>query len=215
MSRTIFAVLSVATAALVAGCTRGPTAASNDAPIPVSVAYPIEREVSDYGEYTGRTAAVDSVDVRARAWGYLEKINFKEGAMVTKGDVLFEIDPRPYKAALAQAEGNLAAVQARLKRLDSDLERVKKLPPGSVSSQELDKYNGDRSEAAASLEALQAAVNSAKLDLDYTKVIAPVSGRISRYFITVGNLIQSGGHGQRAADDDRLGRSDVRLLRRR
>ena len=115
--------------------------------------------------------------------------------MVRKGDVLFEIDARPYKAALAQAEGSLGAAKARLDRVEADLARVKKLPENTVSPQEMDKYIGDRNEAAAQVEALKANVGQAKLDLEYTKVIAPIAGRVSRYLVTVGNLIQAGATG--------------------
>src|SRR5262249_35987865 len=157
------------------------------------VSYPVERDVTDYADFTARTAAVDSVEVRARVWGYLDKVNFKEGALVKKGDVLFEIDPRTYQAALAQAEGNVASMQARLTRLDADLARARRLvSTGAIPREEFDKIVGDRGEAAASLQALRAAVQQAKLDLEYTKVIAPVNGRVSRYVVTQGNLIQSG-----------------------
>src|SRR5271167_4391219 len=92
-----------------AGCARAPSEAPAAAPPPVTVSYPVEREVTDYADYTARTAAVDSVELRARVSGYLDKVNFKEGALVKKGDVLFEIDPRTYKAVVKQAEGTLAA----------------------------------------------------------------------------------------------------------
>ena len=105
------------------GCSRAPSDAPPAAPIPVTVSYPVEREVTDYADFTARTASVDSVEVRARVWGYLDKVNFKEGALVKKGDVLFQIDPRTYRAALAQAEGNLASMQSRVRRLDADLHR--------------------------------------------------------------------------------------------
>src|SRR3954451_7393750 len=107
-----------------AGCTRVPSGVPKAAPPPVTVSRPVEREVTDYVDFTGRTAAVDSVELRARVWGYLDKVNFQEGALVQKGDVLFEIDPLVYKAALRQAEGTLAAAQARVERLDADLARV-------------------------------------------------------------------------------------------
>lgn len=177
------------------GCARAPSEAPA-APVPVTVSYPVERNVTDYADFTARTAAVDSVEVRARVWGYLDKVNFQEGALVNKGDVLFEIDPRTYKAALAQAEGNLTSLQARLNRLDADQARAQYLVGrGAVSREEYEKIAGDRGEAAASSEALRAAVHQAKLDLEYTKVIAPVSGRVSRYVVTQGNLIQSGQNG--------------------
>jgi RND family efflux transporter MFP subunit len=178
------------------GCARAPSEAPVAAPIPVTVSYPVEREVTDYSEFTARTAAVDSVEVRARVWGYLDKVNFEEGALVNKGDVLFEIESRTYRAVLAQAEGNLASMQARLERLGSDLARAKQmLNNRAIGREEFDKIAGDRGETAASLQALKATVEQAKLDLEYTKVIAPVSGRVSRYVVTQGNLIQSGQNG--------------------
>ena len=92
----------------VAGCARPHSEGPAAAPPPVTVSYPVEREVTDYADFTARTAAVDSVELRARVSGYLDKVNFKEGARVKKGDALFEIDPRTYKAVLQSAEGNLA-----------------------------------------------------------------------------------------------------------
>src|SRR5271156_4164088 len=88
-----------------AGCVRAPSAAPEAAPTPVTVSRPVERDVTDYADFTGRTAAVDSVEVRARVWGYLDRVNFKEGALVNKGDVLFEIDPRLYRADLERGRG--------------------------------------------------------------------------------------------------------------
>jgi RND family efflux transporter MFP subunit len=149
--------------------------------------------VTDYADYTARTAAVDSVELRARVSGYLDKVNFKEGALVKKGAVLFEIDPRTYQAVLKNAGGNLAAAEARVRRLEADLARAEQLIRSrSISREEYDKVIGDRGEAVASQAALKAAVERAQLDLDFTKVTAPVSGRISRYFVTVGNLVQAG-----------------------
>src|SRR5438046_1570993 len=92
------AALVLGLAAGLTGCKREPQ--ETPGPTPVTVSYPVERDVTEYTDFTGRTAAVDSVEVRARVWGYLDKVNFKEGAMVQKGDVLFEIDPRIYRAAL-------------------------------------------------------------------------------------------------------------------
>jgi RND family efflux transporter MFP subunit len=181
----------VAVAAL-AGC-GAPQAALGPPPPPeVLVSFPVSRKVTDYEDFPGRTEAVVSVDLRARVNGYLSKVNFKEGAEVKEGDVLFEIDPRPYKAAYDQAVGNLASMEARLKRMDLDLARARKLVDTRAMSQEdYDKIEGDRGEAAASLEALKAAVERAKLDLDFTKVLAPVSGQISRRYIDPGNLVKA------------------------
>src|SRR3954447_1753294 len=176
-----------------AGCVRVPSAAPEAAPTPVTVSRPVERDVTDYADFTGRTAAVDSVEVRARVWGYLDKVNFKEGALVRKDDVLFEIDPRIYRADLERAEGTVAPYQARVHRLERDYHRAKNLlARGAVGQEEYDRYEGDYREAAANLDVAKANRDLAALNLDYTRVTAPVSGRVSRYVVTVGNLIQSG-----------------------
>src|SRR5256884_4415294 len=175
-----------------AACSLAPAEAPAPAPPAVMVSAPIERDVTDYADFTARTAAVEAVGVRARVWGYLVKVTFTEGALVKKGDVLFEIDPRTYQVALAQAEGNLASLDARLKRLDADLGRAQQLVGRAMSREEYDRIAGDRGETAASIRAAQAAVDRAKLDLAFTKVTAPVSGRVSRTLVTVGNLVQSG-----------------------
>src|SRR6516164_8801478 len=130
------------------GCARPPMEAPPMAPPSIQVSYPVEQEVSDYVDFTGRTAAVDSVEIRARVWGYLDKVNFKEGALVKKGDLLFQIDPRTYQAALNQAEGNLASMEARLKRQEADFTRAQRLIKNSALSREdYDKIEGDREES--------------------------------------------------------------------
>src|SRR5258708_28216663 len=98
-----------------AGCSRGPSETPVEPPTPVKVSQPVEQYVTDYADFTARTAAKDSVEVRAHVWGYLDRVNFKEGALVTKGDVLFEIDPRPYQAMLNQAKAKVAQDEAQLK----------------------------------------------------------------------------------------------------
>jgi len=185
-------ILALALVTTLTGCSRTPPLTPPTPPA-VSISVPIEREVTEFAEYTARTVAVDSVEVRARVWGYLDKVNFKEGAIVKKGDVLFEIDAQTYQTALSQAEGNLAAAVARADRLSADLARAKKMvTTGAMSQEEFDKTAGDYSEATSARAAQKAAVERAKLDLDYTKVIAPIGGRTSRYNVTVGNLIQPG-----------------------
>jgi RND family efflux transporter MFP subunit len=152
--------------------------------------------VTDYTDYTARTAAVDSVEVRAHVWGYLEKVNFKEGAMVKKGDVLFELDARPYQALLNQAKAKVAQDEAQLTFDEAEYQRNLKLAStGAVSKSDLDKSAAARGVDVANIAADKAGVASRQLDLDYTKVLAPVSGRTSRYVVTVGNLIQSGDQG--------------------
>jgi RND family efflux transporter MFP subunit len=178
------------------GCARGPSEAPATAPTPVNVSRPIVQDVTDYADFIGRTEAVDSVSVRARVWGYLEKVNFKEGALVKKGDVLFEIDPKVYEAVLNQAKAKVAQDAAQLKYNEADYQRTLKLAEkGAVSQDALELSRSSRDIAAANLGADKASQARAQLDLDYTKVIAPVSGRVSRYNVTVGNLVQSGDQG--------------------
>jgi RND family efflux transporter MFP subunit len=176
----------------VAGCARAP-AETPPAPTPVTVSYPVEREVTDHADFTARTAAVDSVEVRAHVWGFLDKVNFKEGAMVQKGDVLFELDPRPYEAVLNQAKAKVAQDQAQLTYDEAEYQRnLRLVQTGAVARSDLDKTAAARGVDLANIAADKAQVASRQLDRDYTKVIAPVSGRVSRYVVTVGNLIMSG-----------------------
>jgi multidrug efflux pump subunit AcrA (membrane-fusion protein) len=120
--RNILLGLGMALATL-AGCARTPSEAPEAAPTPVTVSHPIERDVTDYADFTARTAAVDSVEVRAHVWGYLDKVNFKEGALVKKGDILFEIDPRPYQALLNQAKAKVAQDEAQLTYDEAEYQR--------------------------------------------------------------------------------------------
>jgi RND family efflux transporter MFP subunit len=187
--------LAVILSVCMAGCTRAPAEAPT-ATISVSVSHPLERQVTDYAEFTARTEAVDSVDVRAHVWGYLQKVNFKEGAIVNKGDVLFELDPRPYEALLNQAKAKVVQDQAQLAYDEAEYQRnLNLVRTGSVSRSDLDKTAAARGVDKANIAADKAQVASRQLDLDYTKVLAPVSGRTSRYVVTVGNLIQSGDQG--------------------
>src|ERR1700722_4046376 len=122
------------------GCARTPTEAPAAAPVTVTVSYPVERYVTDYADFTARVAPVDSVEVRAHAWGYLEKVNFKEGALVKKGDVLFEIDPRPYQALLDQANAKVRQDQAQLTYDEALYQRNRVLiRTGAVSREDLEK----------------------------------------------------------------------------
>ncbi len=196
MSRTltgVFSTLVLGVCLNVAGCGRAPVEGPAPAPMPVAVSYPVERDVTDYADFTGRTAAVDSVEVRARVSGYLDKVNFKEGALVKKDDKLFEIDLRPYRAELERARGTVAQFEARVHRLERDYQRAKSLiVRGAVGQEEFDRYEGDYRESVANLDVAKANRDLAALNVEYAKVIAPVSGRVSRYVVTVGNLIQSG-----------------------
>jgi RND family efflux transporter MFP subunit len=177
----------------VAGCARRPAEAPAPSPISIAVSHPVEREVTEQKEFTARVAAVDSVEVRAHVWGYLDKVNFKEGALVKKGDVLFELDPRPYQALLYQAKAKVAQDEAQLTFDEAEYRRnMTLLEKMAVSRSDFDKSAAARGVDIANIAADKAVVASRQLDLEYTKVIAPVSGRVSRYVVTVGNLIQSG-----------------------
>ncbi len=195
MSRSLnvpFAAMLILSLGLT-GCGQNSSGAVATAPIPVLVSHPIQRNVGDYIDFTSRTAAVESVDVRARVSGYLEKINFKEGELVKKGDVLVEIDPRPYQALVEYAEAQLAASEARLNKAKADNARAKsiaKISPGNISVQDLDQYEAAEGEAIANVGTAKASLESNQLNLGFTKVISPIDGRASRYDLTVGNLVQ-------------------------
>lgn len=159
----------------------------------VSVANPLARQITDWDEFTGRLAAVKSVEIRARVSGYLQKIGFTEGALVEKGDLLFVIDPRPYAAVLAESKAELSRARAHLKLTTNELKRAQGLhKTHAISDEELDARTQQRSEAQAVMEADVASVQSAQLEVDFTHVTAPISGRISRAFVHEGNLVTGG-----------------------
>lgn len=178
--------------ALAAGCRRAPPPIAAAKPPEVVVAAPIVRSFTEYEEFTGRTEAVRTIDLRARVTGYLEKAFVAEGAEVNEGDVLFEIDPRTYAAEVEKARANLAVAEARLKRLEADYRRSEPLMRSGASSQEeFDRIAGDRAEALASVGVAKAGLDVAQLNLGFTKVRAPISGRISRNAIDPGNLVKA------------------------
>ena len=159
-------------------------------PTVVSVARPIADEVTDYVDVTGRTESVETVDIRARVSGYLVGIHFKPGQDVSQGDLLFEIDPRPYQTELERALGDVARHQATLARLDLDFKRAERLlPTNAMSREDYDAIIGHIGEAKAAIQSAEAVVSRARLDLDFTKITAPIAGQISRELITVGNLV--------------------------
>jgi multidrug efflux system membrane fusion protein len=157
----------------------------------VSVATPVVRDVIDYEYATGRTDAEKTVEIRARVSGYLTKVLFQPGVEVNEGDSLFEIDPRPYQAALDRANGELARSEALVQRLVKDQERAQKLPAGTITPQELDKISSDLAEAEADVQVSRAQVESATLDLEFTNIKAPFGGRIGRNLLSEGNLVSA------------------------
>ena len=192
----IGSIVVLGTCLALMGCTRARSATPPAEPLTVTVSYPIERFVTDSAEFTSRIAAVDSVNVRAHVWGYLDKVNFKEGALVKKGEVLFELDPRPYQAMVNQAQAKVAQDEAQLTFDEAEYQRnVSLVRTGAVARSDLDKSAAARGVDIANVAADRAVVAARQLDLDYTKVKAPVTGRVSRYDVTAGNLVQSGDQG--------------------
>jgi RND family efflux transporter MFP subunit len=179
-----------------AGCARAPAQAPPLPPSRVTVSYPLEQNVTDFVEFTGQTAAVKSVEVRARVWGYLQSVNFTEGAVVKEGDLLFQIDPRPYKALVDQAKGKIAQDQAQLKHNAATYRRYEKLrKQGAATDEDIDRSLADRDGIIATLQSDQADLEAKQLDLNYTTIRSPITGRVSRYEVTEGNVVQSGQNG--------------------
>lgn len=159
-------------------------------PTEVNVAQVVSREVTEWDEFNGRFAAVDSVEIRPRVSGYITRIAFKEGAEVKKGDLLIEIDDREYRAALARAESEVKRAQTRVSKAERDIERGKKLVEAkAMSREEWDQKSAELEQAKADVSAMQAAADQARLSLDFTRVTAPISGRVGAALITVGNLV--------------------------
>lgn len=173
---------------------RGPPAGQ---PPAVTVARPAEAEVIDWDEFTGRFEAAQAVDVRARVAGYLDRVHFKDGQMVTKGDLLYTVDRRPFEAAVEQAKAELGQARTKVENASKDVERGRPLVASRVMSEKVfdDRTNLKR-EAEAAVKVAEAKLRTAELDLAFTRVIAPISGRISRALITPGNYVTGGGGAQ-------------------
>ena len=185
-----FLLLFLPLAAALAGCKKPAPPPAAGGPLVVPVARPVQRPVTEFVEYTGRADAVETVGVKARATGYLIRAPFTEGAEVKKGDLLFEIDPRPYQAQLAQAEAQVKVAEANLVLAQASYNRVKNLTgSAAVSPQEVDQARAAADAAEAQVRAARATAEVYRLNLGYTRVTAPIDGQVSRYFYTVGNLV--------------------------
>ena len=161
--------------------------------IPVEVATVTQRDVTTWDEFSGRLEAVERVDVRSRVAGAVQAVHFNEGALVKKGDLLVTIDPDPYAAEVERAQAQVVAAQARVNYAKSEHQRARRLwEESAIARRELDERVNAEQEAEANLRAAQAALTSARLNLSYTQVRAPVSGRVGRLEITVGNLVAAG-----------------------
>jgi RND family efflux transporter MFP subunit len=185
-------MLLAASAILAAGCSKTEVAEARKPP-QVIVAKPVSRPITDYYEFFGETAAVNEVEVRARVTGYIKTVNFVDGEIVDAGKLLFQIDPDPYQALLDRAKAELERLQAMLKKAETDVARAERLRPSGAVSQ--DEYEQDIAQLKidqAWIHAAEAAVREAELNMKFTRVTAPIAGRVSRARIREGNLVQSG-----------------------
>jgi membrane fusion protein, multidrug efflux system len=170
---------------------RGINAAPQALPVPVQVM--AEQEVVTWDEFSGRLEAVERVDVRSRVAGQVKSVHFVEGALVKRDDLLVTIDPDPYAAEVDRAQAQVVAAQARVNYTKSEHQRAQRLwEESAIARRELDERVNAAQEAEANLRAAQAALTSAKLNLSYTQVRAPVAGRVGRLEVTVGNLVAAG-----------------------
>jgi len=170
----------------------GPSEQKQAAPLPaVSVSTPVKRMVTDWDEFSGRFDAVQQVQVRARVTGFVTSVEFKDGAIVKAGDLLYVIDPRQYQAVAEQAEGQLQDAKARVVLAKRELERASSLiRTDAVSQSVVDQRTQQLQTAEAAVLQAEGALKRAQLDVEFSQVRAPISGRISRHLVTVGNLVQ-------------------------
>lgn len=188
----VLLALSFLSAGVVAGC-RKPPAATPANPANVTVAKPVMKRLAEWDEFTGRLSAVASVDVRARVSGYLQSTHFTEGREVKQGELLFVIDPRRYEVELARATAELNRAKASFELATAEAARATKLLlTNAISIEESEVKAKSRVGTEAALAAAQAQVDQAKLDLEWCRVTAPISGRIGRKVVTEGNLITGG-----------------------
>ena len=187
--------LALAATVTLTGCGSNAAAQAAAAPPPpqVDVAQVVSRQVTEFDEFTGRFEAIQRVEIRPRVSGYISSVNFTEGREVKKGDVLFVIDPRPYEATFKHAKAQLDQARSQAVLAKSERERATKLLQShAISQEEYDSRVASLEQADANVEAAQAALDSAALDLSFTRVTAPIDGRISRALITLGNLVTAG-----------------------
>ena len=178
-------------AGLLSGCEgkQAPQAAA--AAPPVTVAQPVKRTVTDWDEFTGRFDAIEEVQVRARVGGFVTNVEFKDGDMVHAGDLLYIIDPRPFEAVAEQADGQLSDARAKVELAKRDLDRgLALVQTSAVSEQLVDQRRQALQAAHAAVTQAEGALKAAQLNIEFTHVIAPIGGRVSRHLVSVGNLVQ-------------------------
>jgi multidrug efflux system membrane fusion protein len=178
---------------LAAGCVQTSAQPGPPPPPQVTVASVIERDVTEWDEFTGRLQAVDSVDVRPRVSGLIAALRFQEGAIVRRGDPLFEIDPRPFQAEVDRLRAELSRTRATGQRAASELQTAERLrAENAIAKEEHDRRAAFAQESTAQSAAVEAALRAAELNLEFTKVTSPIDGRVGRAIVTEGNLVSSG-----------------------
>lgn len=169
-------------------------------PVPVTVAKAVQADVERYLDEIGSATAVEEVLLRAQVQGVLTEVRVKDGDAVAKGDVLFRIDARPYEAALSQARAELASTEAELTAAKRDFDRISKLPPGAASAQDLDTALSAVERLTARTAVNRAQIHTAEINLSYTDVRSPLTGRLGRVLVTAGNVVSPGSGGQVLAE---------------
>jgi len=187
----VLSLAGLSLAALTVGGKKEPPAAPQ--PQAVTVAEVPERQITEWDEFTGRLEAVDQVEIHPRVTGYIKRVTFAEGKEVRKGEVLFEIDPRPYEADLARAEAELESARSAASLAKSEVQRAGKLVDmQAISREEFDSRTSAEVQGGAQVRALEAAVRTARLNLEWTRIRSPIAGRVSNALVTAGNLVQAG-----------------------
>ncbi len=191
MSSNLLLVAVISLPVFLCGC-GGPPPPPAPPPPEITQCSPVQRQVTKYLEYTGTTAAVESVEIRARVGGYLQSMHFQPRSRVKAGDVLFVIDPRPYRARVDQAKAAVESKKAALRIREIELEKYMPLATKEViAGLKLDDVRSNRDMAKAELEQSIANLETAKLDLEYAHVTSPIDGRVSRNMVDVGNLVSA------------------------
>ncbi|TPQ40065.1 efflux transporter periplasmic adaptor subunit [Bradyrhizobium guangdongense] len=195
-SPPVLAILALTVAGVLAGCDRPAQQAAAPPPPAVTVAQPTKRTVTDWDEFTGRFEAVEEVQVRPRVGGFVNSVEFQDGAIVRTGDLLYVIDPRPFEAAAQQADGQLSDARAKVELAKRELDRALNLvQTNAVSEQVVDQRRQALQAAHAAEMQAEGALKVAKLNIEFTHVQAPITGRVSRHLVSPGNLVQGSDSG--------------------
>jgi len=196
MARAFLLVCLLIVAPWLVGCDSKPVTTGVPPPPPVTAARPLQKNITEWDEYTGRFTAVETVEVRARVSGFIDSIHFKEGQLVKQGDPLFTIDQRPYTIAVEQAKADVERAKAKLEIATLDVQRATPLLRSqSVTEREFDTRRATERDAAGQVGSAEAALKQAQLNLEWTEVRAPTTGRISDRRVDAGNLIAGGQSG--------------------